>query len=184
MLLDIAALLFVCLPFHNCIVTCSVSCYEKRVRCNLQHMLHADRHLSLIMDLGGMASSSGCQESPQHVGRHMLLWVNLIDWMAPNSQVQVSSGSQRVNPSEWRMSWGVGLFPLIDWHGLPPVCLWCHPQTPMGASWPHHRAQHDCESSVFGNVWTDRGTRMHRDKLIIANPSSVFSWQVIKICDV
>lgn len=86
--------LCVCLTFHNCIITRSVSSCKKRVHCNLQHMLRADRHLPLIMDLGGMASSSGCLDSPQHVGRHMLLWVNLIDWMAPNSQVQVSSGSQ------------------------------------------------------------------------------------------
>lgn len=57
-------------------------------------MLQADRHLPLIMDLGGMASSSGHLDLPQHVVRHMLLWVNLIDWMAPNSQAQVSSGSE------------------------------------------------------------------------------------------
>ena len=81
--------LCVCLTFHNCIITCSV-------QHNLQHMLQADRLPPLIMDLSGMVSSSGCLDSPQHVRRHMLLWVNLIDWMAPNSQVQVSSGSQRV----------------------------------------------------------------------------------------
>lgn len=79
----------------RCDTICN-TCYEK------------DRHLPLIMDLGEMASSSGCLDSPQHVWRHMLLWVNLIDWMAPNSQVQVSSGSHRVNPSKWRMSLGVG----------------------------------------------------------------------------
>lgn len=89
-----ASPLCVCLTFHNCIITRSVSSCKKWVHCNLQHMLRADRHLPLIMDLGGMASSSGCLDSPQHVGRHMLLWGNLIDWMAPNSQVQVSSGSQ------------------------------------------------------------------------------------------
>lgn len=88
------SLLCVCLTFRNCIITRSVSFCKKWVRRNLQHMLQADRHLPLIMDLGGMASSSGCLDSPQHVWRHMLLWVNLIDWMAPNSQVQVSSGSQ------------------------------------------------------------------------------------------
>lgn len=86
--------LCVCLTFHNCIITRSVSSCKKWVHRNLQHMLRGDRHLPLIMDLGGMASSSGRLDSPQHVGRHMLLWVNLIDWMAPNSQVQASSGSQ------------------------------------------------------------------------------------------
>lgn len=100
-----------CLTFCNCIITRSVPSCKKRAHCNLQHMLQAVRLLPLITDLGGMASSSGCLDSPQHVGRHMLLWVNLIDWMAPNSQVQVSSGSQRVNLSKWRMSLGVGCSP-------------------------------------------------------------------------
>lgn len=136
------SLLCICLTFHNCIITRSVSSCKKRVHRNLQHMLRADRHLPLIMDLGGMASSSGCLDSPQHVGRHMLLWVNLIDWMAPNSQVQVSSGSQRVNPSKWRMSLGVGRshnrlawacshMPLVS----PSDISGCKLATPQGTKW-------------------------------------------------
>lgn len=105
---DAGSPLCVCLTFHNCIITRSVSSCKKWVHRNLQHMLRGDRHLPLIMDLGGMASSSGRLESPRHVGRHMLLWVNLIDWMAPNSQVQASSGSQSESVQvrdELRCSW-------------------------------------------------------------------------------
>lgn len=39
----------------------------------------ADRRLPVIVGLGGMASSSGCLDSTQHVGRDILLRVNLID---------------------------------------------------------------------------------------------------------
>lgn len=174
-----ASLLCVCLTFHNCIITRSVSC-KKWVHRNLQHMLQADRHLPLIMDLGGMASSSGCLDSPQHVGRHMLLWVNLIDWMAPNSQVQVSSGSQsesvqvkdelrRWSPPPNTLAWASSHMPLVSPSDISgrKLAKARHKVTPPG-------------SSLIRNVRMDRRNETHpapnsTSNLIISTTKNVHS---------
>lgn len=92
-----------------------------------QFAAHATSRQTLALDYGPgwNGFSSGCLDSPQHVGRHMLLWVNLIDWMAPNSQVQVSSGSQNKSVQvkdelrRWssppnRLAWASSHMPLVS----------------------------------------------------------------------
>lgn len=157
-----SSLLCACVTFHSCIIG---SFCKRLEHCNWQHMLGADRHLPLMMDLGGMDFSSGCLDLAQHVGRHMPLRVNLIDWMAPNSLVQASSGRLRVNPSKWRMSRGATRSSnRLAWTSSHiPTDTALRLGASLAAGWPDRGPHQDVVwiFSYYKWVGTEKGNGMH-----------------------